>query len=133
MPIQWTPSLAVGVAEIDGQHQELFRRAERLIVALRAGDRSEVAPLVDYLAEYVETHFSAEERLMAAHAYPDAEPHRIAHEKFKADLAEAVRAFADRGPTPLVALSLHNWLSDWLRRHIGGADLDLGRFLKRHR
>jgi hemerythrin len=133
MAIQWTPSLAVGVAEIDDQHQELFRRAERLIVALRAGDRSEVGPLVGYLTEYVVAHFAAEERLMAAAAYPEAQGHRAAHEKFKEDFAALTRAFDQKGATALVALTLHNWLSDWLRRHVGGADLDLGRFLQQRR
>jgi hemerythrin len=131
MVIQWTPSLSVGVPEIDAQHQELFRRAERLIVALRAGDREEVRPLVTYLAEYVVSHFEDEEREMRATAYPDFAHHKAAHDKFRADFLEMAREFDRKGATALVALTLHNWLSDWLRRHVGGADLDLGRFLQR--
>jgi hemerythrin len=130
MVIQWTPSLAVGVPEIDAQHQELFRRAERLIVALRAGDRSEVGPLLSYLTEYVATHFEAEEKLMRASSYPEYEAHRAIHEKFRADFAELAREFERKGGTALVALTVHNWLSDWLRRHVGDADLELGRFVQ---
>jgi hemerythrin len=121
----------VGVPEIDGQHQELFRRAERLIVALRAGDRAEVGPLVSYLTEYVVAHFEAEERLMRATGYPDAESHRAEHARFRADFTEMAGRFEQNGPTALVALTLHNWLSDWLRRHVGSADRDLGRFVQR--
>ncbi|BDG05341.1 bacteriohemerythrin [Anaeromyxobacter oryzae] len=131
MPIQWTPSLAVGVPEIDAQHQELFRRAERLIVALRAGDRSEVGPLFRYLSEYVVAHFEAEERLMRARSYPEHGGHEAEHRKFRADFQELAARFDEKGPTALLALTLHNWLSDWLRRHIGGADRDLGRFVQR--
>lgn len=130
MAIHWTPSLSVGVPEIDVQHQELFRRAERLITALRAGDRSEVDSLLGYLTEYVVTHFEAEEALMAATDFPDAESHRAAHARFRRDFAEMAEEFDRKGATALVALTLHNWLSDWLRRHVSGADLDLGRWVR---
>jgi hemerythrin len=127
-PIQWSPSLAVGVPEIDAQHQELFRRAEKLITALRAGDRTEVEPLVRYLDEYVVEHFSAEERYMREIGYPGLEAHRATHEAFREDFAEMLRDYVRKGPTPLVALTMHNWLSDWLRRHVGGIDVEIGRF-----
>ena len=129
MSLQWSPSLAVGVAEIDAQHQELFRRAERLITALRGGDRAEVSSLVRYLSEYVTEHFSAEERYMREIGYPGLDEQREAHQFFRDDLAAMLADFERKGATPLVALSLHNWLSDWLRRHVGGLDAELGRFV----
>jgi hemerythrin len=131
MELQWTTSLSVGIAEIDAQHQELFRRAERLIVALRGGDRSEVGPLVSYLTDYVVEHFEAEEKEMRATFYPEYEAHKAAHDRFRADFAAMARDFERKGPTALVALTLHNWLSDWLRKHIGVVDLELGKFLVR--
>ncbi len=75
MALEWTPDLSVGVEEIDEQHRELFRRAERLIATLRCGDRGEVLPLLAYLDEYVAHHFSAEERLMREVRYPALEEH----------------------------------------------------------
>jgi hemerythrin len=127
-PIHWSPSLAVGVPEIDAQHQELFRRAERLITALRAGDRGEVEPLVRYLDDYVVEHFAAEERYMREIGYPGLEAHKAVHDAFREDFTEMLRDYARKGPTPLVALTMHNWLSDWLRRLVGGLDVDIGRF-----
>lgn len=133
MVIEWSPSLAVGVPLIDAQHQELFRRAERLILALRGGDRSEVAPLVVYLAEYAATHFADEERLMAEVGYPELDQHRVAHEAFRKEFKELVRDYERKGPTPLVALTLHNWLSDWLRRHVSTVDTRIAAFLEEKR
>jgi hemerythrin len=131
--LQWTPALSVGVDEIDAQHAELFRRAERLITALRAGDRSQVLPLLAYLEEYVGTHFDLEERLMRELRYPGREAHAAAHQGFRKDFGAMVREFRRSGPTALVALTIHNWLSDWLRMHLGGVDKELGAFVARSR
>lgn len=130
MAIEWTLDLAVGVEQIDEQHQELFRRAERLIHALKAGDRGEVEPLVHYLSDYVVSHFDCEERWMIQAEYPGLEAHRDAHRRFKDDLREMAREYQRKGPTPLVALTVHNWLNEWLVHHIGGADVALGRWLQ---
>lgn len=129
MVIEWTPSLSVGVAEIDAQHQEMFRRAERLIVALRTGDRSEVQPLLEFLADYVIEHFEAEEREMRAAGFPEYAAHKAAHDAFRRDFEELAGEVQRSGASPLAALTLHNWISDWLRRHIAGVDQELGRFL----
>jgi hemerythrin len=127
--LEWTSSLRVGVEAIDEQHQELFRRGARLVNALKAGDRSEVEPLIRYLSDYVLSHFECEERWMAEAEYPGLEVHREAHRRFKDDLREMTREYQRKGPTPLVALTIHNWLADWLKRHIGGADVELSRWL----
>jgi hemerythrin len=127
-PIQWTPALSVGVPEIDAQHQELFRRAERFIAALRGGDRTEVARLVRYLTDYVALHFAAEERYMRDIGFPGLDGHQAAHEAFREDFEELAADFGKKGPTALVALTMHNWLSDWLRMHVGGLDVEIGRF-----
>lgn len=128
--LQWTPALSVGIPAVDEQHQELFRRAERLVVALRSGDRGEVIPLLAYLDAYVADHFAAEERLMKEAGFPGLEAHAADHLRFRQDLAAVARDLRRTGPTALVALTVHNWLSDWLRMHIGGVDRELGRFVQ---
>ena len=133
MVLQWTPALAVACPMIDAQHQELFRRAERLILALRGGERTEVSPLVVFLSEYAATHFGDEERLMAEVGYPELGEHRAAHEAFRKEFRELVQDYERKGPTPLVALTLHNWLSDWLRRHVSTVDVRLAAFIDARR
>ena len=129
MALEWTSGLRVGVDEIDEQHQELFRRAERLILALRAGDRGEVEPLLHYLSDYVVSHFECEERWMERAEYPGLAAHRDAHRRFRDEFAELTREYRRKGPTPLVALTVHNWLAAWLKEHIGGADVAMARWL----
>ncbi|MCM2333355.1 MAG: hemerythrin family protein [Anaeromyxobacteraceae bacterium] len=130
MALEWTSGLRVGIDEIDEQHQELFRRAERLILALKAGDRGEVEPLIRYLSDYVVSHFECEERWMARAEYPGLAAHRDAHVRFRDDFREMTREYQRKGPTPLMALTVHNWLADWLKQHIAGSDVALARWLE---
>lgn len=132
MPLGWSPTLAIGISEIDHQHEELFQRAERLVRALRTGDRAGVDALFTYLAGYVEKHFLAEERLMrGATGYASVEEHLAAHARFRAELSERASAYALDGGSAAAGLALHNWLSDWLREHVAGLDRELGRALAR--
>jgi hemerythrin len=133
MTLRWTRALAVGDPDIDDQHRELFRRAARLIAALREGDRREVVPTLAYLDSYVVHHFEGEERLMRDLGYEGLAAHAAAHREFRDEFAALARDLERKGPTPLVALTVHNWLSDWLRHHLGGVDLELARFLSRRR
>lgn len=130
MALEWTSGLRVGIDEIDEQHQELFRRAERLILALKAGDRGEVEPLIRYLSDYVVSHFECEERWMARAEYPGLAAHRDAHVRFRDAFREMTREYQRKGPTPLMALTVHNWLADWLKQHIAGSDVALARWLE---
>ncbi|HET9554022.1 MAG TPA: bacteriohemerythrin [Anaeromyxobacteraceae bacterium] len=130
MLFEWSSSLRTGVDEIDEQHQELFRRAERLVRALEAGDRSGVEPVLRYLSDYVVSHFACEERWMAETEYPGLAAHRDQHQRFTDDFRAMVREYQRKGPTPLVALTVHEWLAEWLRRHIGRSDVELGRWLQ---
>ncbi|MFO0583822.1 MAG: hemerythrin family protein [Anaeromyxobacter sp.] len=133
MAPQWSAALAVGVDDIDEQHRELFRRAGELVVALKGGRRTDVGALVEYLGEYADRHFAAEEALMRETAYPGLERHRARHEEFRADLRRYVGEYERKGATPLVTLTLHNWLSDWLRGHVSTADVDVGAHVARFR
>jgi hemerythrin len=129
MAPQWSPSLSVGVEEIDAQHRELFRRAYALVEALKAGRRAEVGGLVEWLGQYAHEHFEAEEALMREVGYPGLAAHRDRHEEFRLQLRALVSEYERKGATPLVTLNLHNWLSDWLRLHVSSADVEIGRFV----
>ncbi len=127
--IGWTPALALGHAEIDAQHQELFRRAARLLDAMAAGDRATVGELFDFLGTYVVDHFAAEERLMTESRFPGYNVHKAAHERFVRDYQSLRKLHEDSGANAAVAIKARSWLTEWLRNHIGGTDQLLARHL----
>ena len=131
-PLEWTASLSIGIADLDLQHGELFRRAERLVQALAVGGRDAADPLVRSLSDFLLSHNESEERLMAELEYPGLRDHQDAHWRFKDEVHARVRLYQRRGPSPAMAVAVHDWLAGWLYPHLHGADAELGRWLARH-
>ncbi len=129
MTIQWTQALAVGHAEIDAQHRELFRRLGSLLDAMIRGDPTEIARLFDFLGAYVVEHFGAEEALMRNSAFPGFAVHKAAHDRFVRDYRELRGLFDARGASSAVTIRTKTWIVEWLKAHIGGTDQLLARHL----
>ena len=129
MAIPWTPALAIGVPEIDQQHQELFLRIEALVQGVARGNREDVERLLAFLSQYVVKHFGAEERWMLRSAYPHYAQHKSEHERFIRDYEHMTQEFREKGPNVLVGIRMNNWIAEWLKQHISRSDMELGRFL----
>jgi hemerythrin len=130
MVVHWHPSLSSGNAEIDGQHQEIFRRLNELVAALEQGRRDEIPRLFAFLEEYVVAHFGAEERAMQESGFPGANVHGAAHRRFVRDYADLCRLYEATGPSFAIAVKTATWVQGWLKSHIFGADRSLARHLR---
>jgi hemerythrin len=129
MTIPWTPALAIGVPEIDAQHQELFLRIEKLVLGVSRGRAGEVEQLLEFLGQYATKHFGAEERWMIRSAYPEYSIHKQEHERFIRDYEHMTQEYRAKGPTVLQGMRMNNWISEWLREHISRADREFGLYL----
>lgn len=129
MTLGWTPALAVGHAQIDAQHQELFRRADRLLEAMAAGEQGIVEDLFEFLGSYVVDHFAAEERLMTDSQFPGYNVHKAAHERFVRDFDSLRKLHQSSGASAAVTIKARTWLGEWLKHHIAGTDQMLARHL----
>ena len=130
--IRWKPSLAVGVAEIDSQHQELFRRAALFIEGLETQSRQDVGILLSFLRLYVVAHFGAEEACMRETGYPGIAHHQKQHDGFVKDLlALSAQNEKARGPG-IQPARVAGWLEKWLVNHVTQVDSDLARWVREH-
>jgi len=130
MALTWTPSLAVGFGRIDDQHKELFSRYNSLIAACREGKGKEaIISMLDFMTEYVTTHFAEEERYMMRYRYPDQVTHRKQHQEMFAQIDEVRRELQERGATVAVITAINHTLLNWLIRHVKVTDVELARFL----
>ena len=115
MPLQWSPDLALGIPELDGQHLQLDAHLRLLHDPMCEGCVPDVAAVLEALRDAAERHFAAEERLLADG--PRHEAHREAHRAFAAQLRGFGEACRRDGPSTRLAIEVAGWLAAWLRDH----------------
>jgi hemerythrin len=129
--IEWTKNLSVGVELIDDQHKTWFKHLNDLATAIETrGGATKVANTLQFLIEYTDFHFSAEEKKMDETRYPGTEVHKARHEELRKTLARLVEDFSEEGPTNELAGSIGTFLGNWLVLHIENVDTPLGQFLR---
>ena len=89
MRAEFSENLVTGNELIDTQHKELIDRINKLLDSceLDAGAVTAVKTL-DFLADYTDFHFGAEENLQKEIDYPDYNKHKAQHEGFKQTIKE---------------------------------------------
>ena len=129
--IEWSDSLSIGVELIDEQHKMLIQKLNDLSKALenRQGEVETVKAL-EFMVDYTDFHFSAEEKIMAEQNYPGLEHQKKQHAEFKGHLNQLIEDYREEGPTKELVTSVNALLINWLIKHIHGVDLKLGEFLK---
>ncbi len=131
--IVWTPRLAVGIEAIDQQHQELIRRLNLLVEAMKKGKgKDQVEQVLAFLEDYVVIHFKDEETVMQRYHYPreDFGEHRQAHRAFVRQVQQSKTQLAQQGVTLSFVVNLQMTLAEWLIDHIGKTDVAMATYLK---
>jgi hemerythrin len=124
--MRWTETYATGVARIDEQHKMLFRMSEDFREALTEGRGERVyANLLESLDLYARSHFTLEERCMAACRCPAGDRNSHAHGQFIGMLRDFGDRHAGVGYRAGDAQELVDFLDQWLSSHIAGIDTQL--------
>ena len=132
--IAWSKDLAVGVAEIDEQHQQWIQRLNDVAAAIAAHKGPvQLGQTLAFLADYTQQHFATEEKLMAAAKYPGLKTQLAQHKELTETLKDLVRDFDEEGATTKLAETVNTYLGNWLLTHIREQDLLFGSFLKREK
>jgi len=117
----WNPAWETGITLIDQQHQALLAQFEALLVAIHENHPDDRIPsLLQFLADYVNTHFSMEEGLMQVADYPGIAGHKAIHDRMRTRVGQLVEA-AKGNPATLTE-EVIDFLTDWLLRHINEED-----------
>ena len=126
MAVTWDESLATGSADLDRQHQELFRQVAVFSDAIKQGKvRDEIRKILDFLEQYIAQHFAEEEGLMEELHCPAADANKADHARFISMYRSLRREFNWAGASPSLVPRIHDLLSRWLVQHIGRIDVQL--------
>ncbi len=132
--MEWSDKLAVGVATIDSQHQELFKRINNLVLAIKQHRcKSEIDGTLKFLDDYARVHFAEEEKHMQEMGYGGREAQVEAHKKYLAALAELkAEAALPRiaGSSYDLSATTNQVVVDWIVDHILKLDMQFGEYLR---
>jgi hemerythrin-like metal-binding protein len=96
--VEWNTVLALGIPMIDEQHKKLVELCNDLYSALMDTDTPKenkeiIKEAVRACTEYVNYHFSSEEKLLLAAEYEDFAEHKKAHDEFIKRILQAVTVY----------------------------------------
>jgi hemerythrin len=129
--IRWRQDLEIGIDVIDSQHKALVESMNNLLEACAAGRaREEVGKTLDFLSDYVVTHFNYEQEYQKKHGYPRYEEHLKLHRFFLQEVQELRNTFEKEGATLHFTVSFNKKIVDWFINHIGKADRDFAAYIK---
>jgi len=127
----WTADCRMGFEEIDSQHRLLFAIANELIeIENPRSQEPEMKYLIRHLKDYVDTHFSFEEKFMADKKYPGLNEHKQKHEMIVSEIRQALTGAASM--TQLKD-SLETLLIAWIQSHILLEDKKFSDWAKFHK
>jgi hemerythrin len=114
---EWNDEFSIGIAEIDSEHRELFRIAEKLHEGILNGTaEDELEVTYSQLAEQTRAHFETEDAILRKEGRPNVE--QISREHIR--LTEKVEALGRRLEKRQARLDMETlrFLRTWLDHHI---------------
>ncbi len=103
----WKKQYAVGVPELDKQHQDIFNLGNKI----QDANQDKAKTYVMELYKFARAHFKTEELHMKQINYPDLNSHRKLHDNFIADLNVISKDFTNESLETLKSF-LYSWLID---------------------
>ena len=133
--VEFDNSLVTGNGEIDEQHKEWIDRINKLLGSCECecGCKVEAIKMLDYMAEYTDFHFKAEEKLQEEANYPAIEEHKAKHNEFRKAVGELYEMLQEEeGPSPAFVEAVKNNVVKWLIHHIQTFDVSVASYVNMH-
>ncbi len=130
MRAEFSENLVTGNELIDSQHKELIGRINKLLDSCDAENGKVTAVnTLDYLADYTDFHFGAEEALQKEIDYPDYDKHKAQHDSFKQTIKELDEMLQEEeGPSAAFVEKVEENVIKWFYTHIEGFDRSVAEY-----
>jgi hemerythrin len=131
----WKEEYKIGVPLIDEQHEELFSRVTVFVETIRS-DReweekvSKVNDTLEFMKDYVITHFQDEEAYQKEIGYPEAEQHKKIHQDMESYIEMIKGQNEINGCKEIVMQQFAGRIVTWLVNHVVGEDQKVAEFAK---
>lgn len=133
MYVEFTDDLLTGNEMIDEQHKELIGRIHKFQEVLDSDKTGEgqltAISTLDFLSDYVNYHFDAEEVLQWEIEYPGLDGHLKQHAEFKKTIAELQEWLKEEDtPSEEFVCKVQEKVVDWFLHHIQTADRSVAEY-----
>ena len=130
MYAEFSNNLVTGNEMIDSHHKELIDRINKLLDSCEQSNEKAVAVrTLDYLSEYTDFHFSAEEQLQREIDYPGFAKHKEQHDAFKQTIKELEEMLEEEeGPSQAFVEKIQENVIRWFYTHIEGFDRSVAEY-----
>lgn len=130
MYAKFSDNLVTGNEMIDSHHKELIDRINKLLDSCEQSNEKAVAVrTLDYLSEYTDFHFSAEEQLQREIDYPGFAKHKEQHDAFKQTIKELEEMLEEEeGPSQAFVEKIQENVIRWFYTHIEGFDRSVAEY-----
>ena len=124
--ITWNDKLSVGVPQIDQQHKKLIDIVNTFFDAMKSGQGSKaLEKAIPELVNYVDKHFSDEEKFMQEIGFPGLQDHQKLHRELTDKVKKLIAAI--QSGQSVNTLKVGQFLRDWLTHHISTIDMQYGK------
>jgi len=121
--------MLTGIIGVDEQHMALVEKVNHLFtLAADKAMEQELKDTFEFLVQYIITHFDTEEKLMKMIGYPNYQEHLQQHQEL-IEKAMALKVYLDEKQYEYQSiLEIRDFLVDWVKNHIKGSDMDIGKY-----
>jgi hemerythrin len=127
--LEWNDSYSVGIRSIDRQHRRILDIINALNGLGTRKDRERMKEVFTELLRFIDTHFTAEEKLMRECGYPGYGEQKAAHDAFIDKVCDALKSFLKN--KDLVEINVFNLVWDSFAVHMMKEDKLYVPYLKR--
>ncbi|MDO5424424.1 MAG: hemerythrin family protein [Eubacteriales bacterium] len=130
MYAEFDETLITGNDMIDAQHKELIEKINKLLQSCEdRSDKIGAIKMLDYLADYTDFHFGAEEKLQEEIGYPGLAEHKKKHEELRQVVKELSEMLhEEEGPTDAFVERVNENVTNWLYVHIKSFDRSVAEY-----
>jgi len=124
MLLHWSEIYETGHAQIDAQHRRIVGEMNRLHEMVQNREEiSKIESVLEFLDQYVSTHFSYEEKCVEQYQCPFAQKNKEAHTTFLLRVKEIRDLSKKHKLTHPEVLDVYYEMIFWIKDHILGTDV----------
>jgi len=129
--LTWAKDFEIQIPKIDAEHKAIILKYISLYKLMKEGKGHQYySELLEFLNDYVETHFSHEEQMHESKNFPLKTEHKRIHTEFKSNVQQIYNAGKTRSITDKDLINISLFIKNWLIHHILIEDRKFGDYIK---